>query len=512
MRLCIIEYTKMKLFKKSSNKTQQNDVSEEPRDSQGYSLAAKKSVKWSLFGEIFAKLAIPISTMILARLLTPEIYGITTAVTIVVTFCEMVTESGFSKFLIQHDFSSNEEFKKYFSVSFISSLFLSFLMILLVFIFKTPLSHAVGNDGYEMVLFVSCLQIPIASLNALYSAVLKRNFKFKNIFQIKVVYSLVPFIVTVPLAFLGMRHWSLVIGSIAAQIIQLPLLMLFSKNNFKIYFSFTYLKNAFIYAAPMILESIVIWLCSWTSTIIAARYFDLSTVGIIKVSNSTINSIFLLFSTAFTSVLFPALSRLKHDKKEYQKSFISIQSAALAILIPLGIGVYFYSKTVSSIFLGSQWVQAAFVIGIFSLTKPLMICFNNFQSEVFRSNGHFYSSIIYQLAMLFIDVTLKFTIGKISYNWFIWTTVISDLLITIISLGILRFKYKFSFVAELKALFIPFCCSAIMAPLAFFGSNSNSNIVISISQALVCASLYFIVLSLLFPKTVRNVFSFFKRG
>ena len=113
MRLCIIEYTKMKLFKKLSNKTQQNNVSEEPRDSQGYSLAAKKSVKWSLFGEIFAKLAIPISTMILARLLTPEIYGITTAVTIVVTFCEMVTESGFSKFLIQHDFSSNEEFKKY---------------------------------------------------------------------------------------------------------------------------------------------------------------------------------------------------------------------------------------------------------------------------------------------------------------------------------------------------------------------------------------------------------------
>ena len=502
---------KMKLLKRLFKRNQNDNNCEEPKDSRGFSLAAKRSVKWSLFGEIFAKLAIPISTMILARLLTPEIYGITTAVTIVVTFCETVTESGFSKFLIQHDFSSNEEFKKYFSVSFISSLFLSFLMILLVFIFRAPLSHAVGNDGYEMVLFVSCIQTPIASLNALYSAILKRNFKFKNLFQVKIVYSLIPFIVTVPLALLGMKHWSLVIGSLAAQIIQLPLLMFFSKNNFRLYFSLEYLKKAFVFAAPMILESIVIWLCSWTSTIIAARFFDTSTVGIIKVSNSTINSIFLLFSTAFTSVLFPALSRLKNDKEEYQKSFFSIQGAALSILIPLGIGVYFYSKMVSDIFLGSQWAKAAFVIGIFSLTKPLIICFNNFQSEVFRSNGHFYSSIIYQLVMLTIDITLKFTIGKISYSWFIWTTVISDILITAISLGILKFKYKFSLKTELKSFFIPVGCAAFMAPLAYFGSSSNGNIIISLSQALVCATLYFSILGIVFPKTLRNALSFFKR-
>lgn len=502
----------MSLLKKIFRKDKQNDVEEQPRDSQGYSLAAKKSVKWSLFGEIFAKLAIPISTMILARLLTPEIYGITTAVTIVVTFCEAVTETGFSKFLIQHDFSSDEEFKKYFSVSFISSLLLSFLMIVLVFLFKNSLSHAVGNDGYEMVLFVSCLQIPIASLNALYSAVLKRKFKFKNLFEIKIVYSLIPFVVTVPLAFIGMTYWSLVIGSIAAQLFQLPLLIFFSKNSFKLYFSFNYLKKVFICAAPMILESLVIWLCSWTSTIIAARFFDTSTVGIIKVSSSTVNSIFLLFSTAFTSVLFPALSRLKHDKDEYQKSFFSIQSAALSIMIPLGIGVYFYSKTVSGIFLGSQWEKAAFVIGVFSLSKPLMVCFNNFQSEVFRSNGHFYSSIVYQLVMLSIDIALKFTLGKISYNWFIWTTVISDVCITTIALGILKFRYKFSFMKELKSLLIPICCSVIMVPIAYYGANTNENIVVSILQAFICASFYFSLLALFFPKTLQNTLSFFKRG
>ena len=133
----------------------------------------------------------------------------------------------------------------------------------------------------------------------------------------------------------------------------------------------------------MILESIVIWLCTWTSTIVAANLFNTATVGLVKVSNSTVNSIFAIFGTAFTAVLFPALSRLKDDDKSFKETFYSLQSSALALMIPLGIGCYFYASTVTDIFLGSKWTEAAFVIGVFALTKPLLMCFNNFLSHFF---------------------------------------------------------------------------------------------------------------------------------
>ena len=470
---------------------------------------AKKSVKWSLLGEIFAKIATPLSTMFLARLLSPEIYGIATAVTLVVTFCETVTESGFAKFVIQTDFESEEDYRRYFSISFYTSLLLSALIFLGVFFLRTPLSSAVGNAGYEMVLVVSCIQIPFAAINALFSADLRRQFKFKKLFAIRIVYCIIPFVVTIPLAVLGFDHWSLVVGAIAAQIIECPFLVLACKGQVKLFFSWKMFFKTFKLSFPMILESIIIWFCTWTGTIFAANLFDSEVVGIVKVSSSTVNSIFALFATAFTAVLFPALSRLKKDNDAYQDTFYSIQSAALSVLVPLGIGVFFYSHFVTDIFLGSKWEEAAFVISIYSLTKPLMICFNNFMSEVFRSKGHFYSSIMYQLAMLFVDIVLKLTIGKLSYNWFIWTTVLTNLFTTVMAICILKFRYHFSILKQWNSFLPCAICSVVMIPFVLLGANMNSTTGKSMAQIITCAVIYFVSLGILFPKFFDNLLSFF---
>lgn len=470
--------------------------------------AANKSVKWSFFGELFAKIATPLSTMILARLLSPTIYGIATAAVIIVSFCETVSENAFSRFIIQHDFKDEEEYRKYFSVSFFTSLILSILLCAAVFALRFPLSKAVGNSGYELVLVVSCLQIPFAAVNALYSADLKRRFGFRKLFYIRIVFCVVPFIVTVPLAFFGFGYWALVVGAIAGQVIECPFLILSCKRNLKAYFSWEIFKETFRCSLPIILESTVIWFCTWTGTIIAANYFNSEIVGLVKVSSSTVNSIFALFATTFTSVLFPALSRLKNDKESYQNTFYSIQGAALSILIPLGIGIFFYSKLVTNIFLGEKWQDAAFIISIYSLTKPLMLTFNNFMSEVFRSKGHFYSSMFYQIAMLVFDLLLKLTIGRISFEWFIWTTVFSNLFTTALAILILKFRYGFSIRKQGKSLFPSLLCSALMIPLILLGTATNAGLAKSIGQVIMCIVLYFSLLHLLFPAVFQNTLSY----
>ena len=469
-------------------------------DTTEISRVAKKSVRWSLLGEIFSKIATPLSTMVLARLLSPEIYGIATAVLLIVTFCESVTESGFAKFIIQHDCNSKEEYQKNFSVSFITSLLLTILLCVAIAFLRFPLSKAVGNSGYEMVLVISCIQVPFAAVNALFSADLRRDFHFKKLFLIRIIQCIIPFAVTVPLAILKFSYWSLVIGSIVTQAAITPILFIVCRKRLKLYFSFEVFRKTFSASFPMILESIVIWLCTWTSTIVAANLFNTATVGLVKVSNSTVNSIFAIFGTAFTAVLFPALSRLKNDDKAFKETFYTLQSSALALMIPLGIGCYFYASTVTDIFLGSKWTEAAFVIGVFALTKPLLMCFNNFLSEVFRSKGHFYFSIFYQVGMLLIDLTLKITLGKISYEWFIWATVISNVLTTLLVLFILQFKYKISVFEQSKSFFASLLCCVFMIPMVLFVKTTKSSFISSIAQALVCATAYFAGFIILYPK------------
>ena len=67
-----------------------------------------KALKWSSLAEIIAKLITPFSNMILARLLTPEAFGVVATVTMVISFADMFSDSGFQKYLVQHEFKDKK--------------------------------------------------------------------------------------------------------------------------------------------------------------------------------------------------------------------------------------------------------------------------------------------------------------------------------------------------------------------------------------------------------------------
>lgn len=469
---------------------------------------SKKTLKWSLLAEIFAKIATPLSTMVLARLLAPEIFGIATAVTMVVSFCESISETGLAKFLIQQDFESEDEYKKYISVSLISSLAMSIILLVLIIIFRYQISVFVGNSGYESLLVVSCLQIPFTAINSIFLSNLKRKFRFDLIFIVRILYCLVPFVITVPLAYFGMGAWSLAIGTIAAQVIQTPLLIIFSRKQIVVHFSLSKMKFMLSRSYIMIIESVIIWMCSWAATFVATQFFDGTTVGIVKVSSSTITSIFSIFNSGFTAVLFSSLSRIKNNESEYQDAFFSLQSTAFSLMVPLSIGCFFFADTITDVFLGNQWAAAIKVIALFGLTKCLNTCFNNFLGEVFRSKGHFISSIVYQVFILIFDLTLKFSLGRLSFNWFIWTSVISNVAVSLVAIILLKTKYRFSIKKQLS-LFIPsIICSLIMLPVLIVHKMGSYGLFESILQIIACIALYFVFGLIFFRKIFINTFSY----
>ena len=67
------------------------------------------AAKWSIVTEILSKIIPPVTNMILARIFTPDVFGIMATITMVITFADVFVESGFQKFLIQHNFSNIKE-------------------------------------------------------------------------------------------------------------------------------------------------------------------------------------------------------------------------------------------------------------------------------------------------------------------------------------------------------------------------------------------------------------------
>lgn len=202
---------------------------------------ASSATKWSLVTEVVVKLISPLTQIALAHILAPEAFGVVATVTMVTSFADMLSDAGFQKYLIQHEFRDKSHLFRSANVAFVTNLFVSLALWSLVALFNEPLAALVGNDGLGIVLIVACASLPLTTLSSIQLALFHRAFSFKELFVVRVAVALVPLFVTVPLALLGFDFWSLVIGTIIGNLVNSLVLTL--KSDWKPSFFFTHLPN-----------------------------------------------------------------------------------------------------------------------------------------------------------------------------------------------------------------------------------------------------------------------------
>ena len=110
------------------------------------------ATKWSALGEILAKLVTPISTIVLARVLTPQAFGVIATITMIISFAEIFMDAGFQRYVIQKEYETERDKYNCANVAFWSNLVIGLLLWVIIFIFRDSLAILVGNPGLGTVL------------------------------------------------------------------------------------------------------------------------------------------------------------------------------------------------------------------------------------------------------------------------------------------------------------------------------------------------------------------------
>ena len=140
-----------------------------------YQSKAAASIKWTTIGEVAAKLIVPITNMILARLLAPEVFGLVASITVITNFAEIVSESGFSRYILQQKFSSEDKKRKSAGTATVVSVVLSLLVFLVVALCREPLAKLVNAEGYDLVLLFAAAQIPFYAVTNIQMSLFRRE-------------------------------------------------------------------------------------------------------------------------------------------------------------------------------------------------------------------------------------------------------------------------------------------------------------------------------------------------
>ena len=456
-----------------------------------------RATAWSFAAEIAAKLIVPITNIILARILAPEAFGIIATINMVVSFADTFSTAGFQKYIVQHDYKDKKSLFEGAAVAFWTNLGISIFAWLIIAIFNGKIAEFVGNPGYGFGLTIAALSLPLTSFSVIQEALFQRQLNYKVLFYRRILVSLLPFVVTIPLALLGLGYWALIIGTLAGNLLKAVMLTITSEWKPRWYFNIALLKEMFSFSMWTLFESIAMWASSYIDILIISNGLGAYYTGLYKNSQSTVTSILTIVTGATTSVLFAALSRAQSDEKRFNEIFYTFQKNVAIFVLPIGVGIYCYSDLITRVLLGTQWMEASKFIGIWGLCTSLVCVFGTFSREVYRAKGRPKISLIAQLLHLAFIIPVCIYGVRRGFNTLIYVRSFAYLQIVIVHMIFIKWIFHMSPLDMLLKVKEPIFCSILMGALAELLLNYlPNNLMLQFIYVILCAAFYFAVLSL----------------
>ncbi len=310
-----------------------------------------KGVFWSFF-ENFSVQAIQfILGLIMARLLSPQEYGIIGMLAIFMAIAQVFVESGFSNALIRN----NKRTELDFSTAFFFNVVVGAVAYLILFVASPLIADFFDLPILEDLTKVICLNVFINSLGIVQRAKFTINIDFKRQAKATTSSVLISGILGIYLAYTGLGVWALVIQSVFRNSLNVALLWLMSRWVPKLQFSWTSFKEMWNYGYKLLISGLINTGYNELTTLIIGKFFSASSLG-----NYTRAKQFAQFpSQNLTSVLgrvtFPILSNIQDDDARLERVYRKYLRLMAFIVFPLMIGLAALSEPLILIILTDKW-------------------------------------------------------------------------------------------------------------------------------------------------------------
>jgi len=453
-----------------------------------------KAAKWSGITEFITKIIQPVTNMILARILSPEAFGLMAVITMVISFANLFSESGFVKFLIQHEFESEKEKEESAQVVFWTNLGVSAGLWMIIGIFRNYIAGVLGHPNLSMAIVAAGSCVPLTSVTAVQTALYQRNFNFKILFLARITGAFIPVFVTIPLALLGFHYWALIIGTICGNLWNALILTVKSQWKIRFFYRYSLLKKMMGFSAWSWIDALSVWITAWIDVAVIGNAYNDYYLGLYTNSINNVNAFLNVITAATGPILLSALSRLQNNENEYRRVFFHFQGLVSLLLIPMGTGLFLFRDLATRILFGSQWEEAALLVGLWGFISTFLIVFSDYSSIIFVSKGKPQISFISQILYLSIYIPALVISARYSFQILIYTRVFIRLAGMLINLFFLNLYFQINSRKMVKNVYPAITGSFVMAGWGLLLRKLNNTVPWMFLSIFLCMTVYFIVI------------------
>lgn len=390
-----------------------------------------------------------VSTLILARLLTPESFGIVAVAALVIYFSEVISNTGIQQYLVQVEGIDDDVVNTAWTLNLIIK-----VAICAVLYLSLPLIGIFYED--PNVIYAISVLIPVIAIRALMNPELhlqRRDLNYREIFKVEVFSKFLSFICVITIAFVFETFWAIIAGDIVSSFVMLLLSYRYSKHRPRL--RLNNVKNQWIFSKWMMARGCFGYLRAQVDTLLISQFFSLANLGRFNVAREfTIMPANEIIRPAVEPLL-ATFSSARSNSTELERQ-VSLSLLVISIfLAPIVTFLFFCNSEFVAVVLGSKWAEAA---PLMQAMTPLLMAFSlsGLLNSIFIAFGKIKQIFYFDAFVLVAIIFVLFLVKDFKLFDFIWIRSLLALAFNMVLLFIATRLYKASFLISFMYFVIPY--------------------------------------------------------
>jgi len=309
---------------------------------------------WSLLQNVGARGVSFIVTIILARILTPEIFGLVGMLTIFIQVSQTLVIAGFNEALIQKKNTDEEDYSSVFWLNLVLSL-ITYASLFFMAPFIADFYHQPVLIQLTRVL---SLVFVINAFSYVQEARLRKEMRFKTLTVIHIPSVVLAALVSIVLAVRGFGVWSIIAMELVSRLAYAVQIWIYAKWKPLFVFNKAKVKGLFSFGGKLMLSGVLNTVYQNIYLVVIGKYFPLSSVGYYQTASKVVMTPSTTLSGALNSVTFPAFSSIQDDDKRLKEGFKKIIQQVLFWLCPAFVLVGVLAEPLFRLVFTEKWLPA----------------------------------------------------------------------------------------------------------------------------------------------------------
>jgi teichuronic acid exporter len=430
-------------------------------------------------------------SVLLARLLSPDDFGVVAIMTVFINLSQTLIQSGLNSALVQNKDVTDDDYSTVFYITFS----LAVVFIVLLTVFAPLIGRYYENDTLVMPLRIYSLTLVFGAFNSVQVAKMQRNMRFKSMMLCTLSATIISGVIGVVLAYMNAGIWAL-ITYYAAHVIVTSIAMLFVERWLpRKVFSVERAKVLFSFGWKMLVSSVLCSIYNDLRSLIIGKKFSTGDLGYYNRGQQFPNIISNTLDNSIQSVMFPTLASAQESPEKMKAMLRRSMSTGALIILPVMAGLAVIAEPFVRLLLTEKWLPCVVFMQLICIAEAnIPFASSNLIAikAMGRSDIYMKLEVIRRIAMLVVLAITVFCFHSV-YAIAVGYLISAWLDVVIIALPMKRIL-NYSIIEQFTDNWKTFVATAVMGVVVILMGHIAINYILLMVAQIICGGIVYIFL------------------